>query len=296
MPAARTVLAKLGIGTADPVSIPLNFADFDPGIRKQLRDTNATRGTFDKDGNRIVEARHVVTPRLRTEPTRAELQALLAWGLYGTPTGGGTITYPLHNDVAERKLHFAPNAGEHWFIDRCAVDTITLSASQGEPLVVDMDLLGTTYDDTHDTFPVIALDLVTRPFSLAQLTWVIGGVTRKTSEFSMTVRHNLNRDRFFNSLTLTDLLQMNRQIVFAGNTPSGENPGFWDAGADGVTVSATFTNAAGDVLSIVAPDVRFEPVSPAFPQGGEGMVRMEGEAYRTSESTSPVTVTITPAA
>jgi hypothetical protein len=296
MPAARTTLAKLGFGAANanPVTQAMNFQDFDPGVRRQLRDTNGTRGTFDKDGNRIVEARRVVTPRFRSEPTRAELQYLLRWGLYGTPTGSGTVTYPLANDPWENALHFAPNLGEQWYLPRVAVDTFTLSGTQGEPLTVDCDCVGTTYDDTVVSFPVLTLDQTTRPFSLAQLAIQVGGVTRYGPEFSLTVRHNINRDRFFNSLTLTDLIQMNRQMVLAFSTPSGENPGFWASGVSGVTVLATFTNAAGDILSISAADVRFEPVSPTFPQGGEGMVRMEGELYRVA-SGSPITVTVTPA-
>lgn len=300
MPATAAVgpLARLGIGTADPVDTAMNYADFDPGVRRELRDLNGVRGTYNKDGNRVVEVRRLVNPRFRSEPTRSELQYLLAWGMYGTPTGTTTKTYPLADDPAERFVHFKPKNGEPFFLNKVMVDTLTLSGSAGEALTLDLDLVGVDYDDTRSDLPTLNYDLASRPFVFSGMVLTYGGVVRKTAEATLTVRHNLDRGRFFNSATLTNGVQQNRVITLAFNLPSGENPGIWTNGIAGVTAAMVWTNAAGDQFAISAPDVRFEPVSPSTPANAEGMLRLEGECYRTGQGggeVAPVTVTVTPA-
>lgn len=291
MPPAPTALAKLGIGAADPVTIPLNFRVFEPGITLELRDTNATRGVYEKDGNRVVQARAVVQPRFSAEPTTTELAAILAWGMYGTPTGSGTVSYPLGNTPAARFVNFFPNNGDPFFASNCGVDRMTIAGAQGEPIRCDLDLLGTTYDTAH-TFPALVYDQTTHPFVLAQLVLTLGGVSRQTREFQLDVEHNLDRNRFLNSLTLTALVPLRRVIRLTVDVPSGDNPGFWDDGLAAMTGSAVFTNAGGGVLTITFQDIRFQPVSPQFPQDGEGYIRLVGECYRGAAGASPLSVSL----
>src|SRR5436190_13786030 len=166
MAGAPTALAKLGIGSADPVDTAMNFASFDIGVTRELRDTNGTRGTFFPDGNRILENRRRVEPKFASEPTAPELAYLLEWIMSGTPTGSTTKTYPWSDTAAVRFLHFHPTAGEEWFLSGCAVDTATLRASSGEPLTVELDIVGQTHDATRTNFPALTYDLTLQPFIL----------------------------------------------------------------------------------------------------------------------------------
>lgn len=289
-------LAKLAIGPADPVTIAINYSDFDIGVRRELRDLNGVRGTYNKDGNRVVEVRRLVTPRLRAEPTRSELQTLMAWGMYGTPSGNN---YPLGDDPAAMYVHHKPKNGEQWFLSGVMVDTMTLTGTAGEALSVDLDLVGLDFSDSRSDFPSgLTYDIVTRPFVFSGLVLTYGGVVRKTSTAVLTVAHNLDRGRFFNSPTLTAGVQQNRVITLEYELPAGENPGIWANGVNGVTASMVWTNVAGDTLNLTAPDVRFEPVSPSTPATAEGMLRLRGECYRTGQGggeVPPISVTIVPA-
>src|SRR5438552_3582194 len=102
MPPSPTQLNRLALGTADPVTTPVNFRDFTTGIRHEFADTHGTTGEYDKDDNRLVLARRRVAPRLVTEPTPVELAFYLAWGLWGTPSGTPAVTYPIGDTAVER--------------------------------------------------------------------------------------------------------------------------------------------------------------------------------------------------
>lgn len=297
MGAAQTALAKLALGTADPVDTGIAFRDFDPGVSKEIRDTTGTRGSFFSDANRNIPTRVGCEPRLSCEPSVTELVYLMPWILGGAPTGTTTKTFPFSNTAALRNIHFKPNAGEEWFLSDVGVDTATFRASTGEPLELDLDCLGRVPDATRTDFPGgITYDLTTQPWIMSHLALTVGGVSRTCREFTWTVKNGLDRTRFLNSLTLTAVNKVSPDGVymFGIEVPSGDNGSqFWAAGVAGASLVATFTNYSNSVLTITAANVNFQPRSPNFPQGGEAFLRLEGKATRTSTS-DPVTVTITP--
>ena len=292
--AAETGLCKLGWGTSDPVDTPLNFLDFDIGVKKEFKDTNASKGTFNKDPNRVVVVKHIVKPKLSLEPTAAELGPLIAWAMNGTPTGSTTKTYPLGDTPAKNNIHFAPRvpAGEQWFLGGVAVQEMRLSCSIGEPLKAEFDFLGQTFDDTRSSYPSLTLDQTTRPFVLAELVASIGGSSRNVKDMMFSINNGLLEDRFFNSLTLTDAVKADQTLKMGFTVPSGANAGAWTLGTGNVSVTATFTNAGGSVLVISTSAFKPEPTSPTFAQKDEGLVRLEGELYRITTG-SPVTITLT---
>lgn len=288
---AITELAKLAVGLADPVDIALNFSAFSPGVNRTLHDANGMRGTFDKDGNRVVPANTVVRPTWAGEPTAQELLTLLHMAMYGTPTGTTTKTFPLANSPSEWFVHFSPNAGDTWFLSGVAVDSFSLSASQGEALVGSAEMLGKTVNTAHAAMPALSYDQTTRPFMLNNLALTVGGASKQVRGFTWRIMHNLDGERWLNSPTLTDHVQRSRQITCAIEVPSGDNSGLWDDGIVGATLVATFTGAGGSILVISFADLRFPGRSPEF-GGGEGYLTLDGEGYRVG-SGSPVTVTLT---
>lgn len=290
---APTALGKLGIGPADPVTVLVNAMDFDPGVSIDLRDTNATRGAYEKDGNRTVPTRTIVAPRLSTEPSALEMLTLLEWGMYGTPTGTTTKTFPLSVTPKEMYTFWSPNNGNLWFLSGVGVDTMTISATQGEPLRMEFELLGKTSTNTHAAFPALTPDQTYRPFTLSQLVITVGGITKNCREFSYRIAHNLDRNRFLNSDTLTDLVPLRRDITCTLDVPAGDNADLWNDGIAGAAVAATFTNASGSVFTLAFPDWRFQPRSPTSPQDGEGFLRLEGQLYRGPAQASPAVLTMT---
>lgn len=289
---AVTALAKLGFGFADPVDKGLNFSAFSPGVTQELRDANAMRGTFDKDSNRVVPSRKIVTPSFAGEPTAAELLYLLELAMYGTPTGTTTKAFPLANTPKESYWHFSPNNGDTWFLSGVACDSCTLQAAQGEPLTMSMDLVGKDFSLAHAAIPALTPDQTTRPFMLNGCVLQVGGVAKPIRGFTWRIMHNIDRGRFLNSLTLTDLIQSARQITCAVEIPSGDAAGLWDDGlaAAGTTLVATFTNAGGGILTISFGTLRFPARSPEFGPV-EGYQTIDGEGYRV-DANPPVSVTL----
>lgn len=291
MAAAITPLAKLAVAdSADLVTNPLrlDFIDFDPGVSRELRDMNGTRGKYDKDAARVRENRQVVAPRFRSEPTALELATLLPWALGGTPSG---TNYPFGNAAPTKHVRFDPSAGTKWQLAGVAVDAMTLRSSSGEPLTIDLDLVGQTYTNPSGAFPALALDLTTHPFIFSDcvLTW--GGTARQIRDLSLSVRNNIDRGRFLNSLTLTALNKLARQIVWSVELPSGDYDALWDSGIAGASLSAVFTNGTTS-LTLASGAVKFPGRNPQHPFQQEGMLRLEGEAFSADGSAAPLVVTL----
>lgn len=296
MAGSITALAKLGVGAADPVDTALNFAGFDPGVTRELRDTNGTRGTFFKDGNRMAENRVTVYPTFSAEPTSPEIHTLMAWILSGTPTGTTTKTYPFADTPTERFVHFKPNAGEEWFLTGCAVDTATLRATSGEPLSFDLNLVGRLYNDAHATLPALSYDVALKPFLLSMLVLQVGGVTKNCRSIAISFNFMIDKSRHLNSLNLTATQKLGTVVGVSIEVPSGDNAGLWDDGIAGASLSAVFTNpTTSKILSFTFPDVRFPAQSPNHPPNAEGFLTLNAEAMRVGQTATdyPVTVTLT---
>lgn len=297
MASSRSRLAKLGVGTADPVDTLLRFADFDPGIRRELRTIEGTYGNFYRDGNVVRESRVAITPTGTFEPTAAELAYLLAWGL-GAGSGSGTVTYVPQVNVEARNIYWKPEVGDQFFIPSVGLDKLTLSAAVGEPLTASCEFVAMTYDDTRDNFPAITPDVTTQPFMLADLTavggaWTFGGSTRQPNGFSLRIDNMIDRNRYFNSLYLTRVQKLDQQFGLTFDVASGDNISLWDNGIAGVAFTATFVNInTGADFVITAPAIKFPGQSPRHVRGGEGMVSVDGMLLRSGGTGHPLTCTL----
>lgn len=285
-------LARLGVGSADPVDKALNFSSFNPNVNVVLRDLNGMRGTYDKDANRTVPERNMIGPSWAGEPTAAELLFMLEWVMGGTPTGTTTKTFPQANAPKEWNIHYKPNAGLEWFLGGVAIDTWTMQAAQGEPLTASAEMVGKTYDASRSNMPTLSYDQTTRPFMLNGLVLTHGGSSVACRGFTWRVVKNIQRDRHLNSMNLTDLVSASRQYTLAVEVPSGDYAAKWDDGLpkDGVSAVAAFTNAGGGVLTLTFPLLRYPGRSPDN-SGAESFMTLDGEAYRVGAG-SPITVTL----
>lgn len=292
---AVTALSNLGIGSQGApttISQGLNHTEFFPGVRRNLKDTNGTRGTFWKDVNRYRENQQLVQPRIVTEPTAPEIATYLQWMQSGTPTGSDTITYPWSNGVQALNLLYVPQNGDVWQYTNVGVDTCRMSCSgQGEALEFDLQLLGMGWSNTG-SLPSLTYDQSLEPFILSDLVLTFAGTTRAIRNWSLELDCGLTKNRFLNSLTLTALVKYHAGYRISFEMPSGDNPGAWDAGIAGATINAVFTNSNdGAVLSISCTTAVFPGLSPTFTKDSEGYLRMEGEANRTG-SADPLVITL----
>lgn len=296
MSAAISSLGKLVIADDSGFStnaFRLDFFDFDHGVTLELKDMNGTRGALDRDDSRVRQNRTVVNPRVRCQPTAVELAAILKWATGGTPTGSGTLTYPLDNSAAARYLWYLPNAGTGWKLSSVAVDSLVIRGSSGEPLDVELELVGQTYSKTSTSYPSTALDISTQPFIFPDLGFTWGGVSTSVRELSIALHNNIDRGRFLNSLTLTALNKLHREIMWSVSFPAGDYDDNWDdALTAGVASVATFTGPGTQVFTVTSPKVRYVPRNPGIPFQSESFLSLDGAAYRPDLSTDPITMTL----
>jgi hypothetical protein len=292
MPAAITTLGKLIVADDNTFltnPLRLDFKDFSPGVRREILDMNGTRGKYDKDTERNRENRVRVNPRYSGEPTALDWAGILPWVLGAAPSG---TSYPLGDAARTKFVRFDPSQGKRWQLDDVAVDSATIRSGSGQGVSVELELIGKTYSNPVGAFPAGNLDVSTQPFIFSDcvLTW--NGVARQVKELSVRVANNIDRERFLNSLTLTALNKLHREITWSVQVPSGDYDDLWESGidADGASLSAVFTNGAVS-LSLVSTSVRLQPASPDHPFQAEGMLALEGEAYSLAGAT-PLAVTL----
>lgn len=295
MSAAITTLGKLVVADDSGFStnaFRLDFIDFDPGVTLELLDMNGTRGKFTRDDARVRHNRTTVFPRLRCQPTAVELSNILKWAMGGTPSGSPTVTYPLGDAAPERYVWYKPDQGTGWKLASVAVDAMTVSSSSGEPLSVDLELVGKDYTFTGASFPSTALDLTTRPYIFSDLALTTSASTRLVREMTFSLRNNIDRSRFLNSLTLTAINKLHREVAWAINVPAGDYDSDWNTAlTNGVAAVATWTGPGTQVLSMTSNAVRFVPRNAQVPFRMESFIRREGEAFSDDGTNESVVIT-----
>lgn len=288
--------AQLGIDTANPITQRFDFDMEELVCDEEFPDTNGLRGTRARSQERVRQGLRRVHGPIRLQPTTNELALLLPWILGGTPTGTGTITYPLADAIPSRYVTIDRSAvatyGKVFTYNGVVVDRATFHASQGEPLQVDLDLVG--IDETPanaGTFPALNLDTATPVLMFYDLSLSIASTTYQCRNFQLTVENDVDKDRFYNSLTLTGGFARDRHIRVSHELPYGDSTAAYNLGVGGVAVVATFTYGT-HVLTFTMSNVKYPRKSPRVAGREEVMLPLEGMAYKTGTSTLELVTTL----
>lgn len=279
----------IGIDTANPVTKRFDFQSENLILSEDFKDTNGLRGTRSRAGERIVAGIRHVAGQITLQPNSLELANLLQWIMGGTPTGTPAVTYPLA-DALQTRFVTVDRVAKVFTYNGCVVDKCHIKGSQGEPLVITLDVCG--LDETiaaAGSFPVIALDTTTQPFMFFELAITIGGVTYQAKDVDITIDNAIDKDRFFNSLTATALIAMDRHITVSFSLPYGDATTVYGLGAAGTAVVATFTNG-GAVLTLTMGRVAFPRHSPSVAGRQEVMLPFSGTAYKNGSTLELVTL------
>ncbi len=297
---------KLGIDTSWPVTKRYNFESATFALDEEFVDNNGIRGTVARSGELVSPGKRRCQGQIVIHPTALELAAILEWAMGGTPTGSGTVTYPLSETHAAdangifgrptRYIALDTVSKVHSF-DSVAVDKLTIRGSgDGEQkLEVILDLIG--IDETSPlgaagTFPSLNIDTTTYPFMFNQLVMVANGHTYVCKDYEGTWDFAIDKERFFNSITLTALCMTDRHVRVNFNIGWGDGFADYGLGVAGAAVTATFTYGGG-TLAIAYNNVKFPRKGPTFQgRGMEIMQRMEGISYKTGTSNLETVTTL----
>src|SRR5262245_9369250 len=143
MPAAIVALAKLGFGSASPVTKPLEFLS--ESLRKHgtILDTSGIRGTRSHGAERARVGPSKVSGSIRLHPMPLELNDLGQFILGGTPivgTPAGATTFPLGEALPAALFFTVDRVTKVFTYDLCKIVRARFAASEGQLLQLDLDL------------------------------------------------------------------------------------------------------------------------------------------------------------
>lgn len=286
MSAAIGTLGKFGIGASSPVTTWLDFQNETLKSRQEIFNGNGVRGTRSHTVERTRPSIERVGGTISLQPNAAELAAIMEWIMGGSPSG---TTYPLADTQPARDL-CVDRVTKVFTYTGCKVDKATFKAAQGQALSVDLDVVGLTETvGNAGTFPALSLDVATSVFMFSDCVITAGGTTLTPKDVTIEINHHIDRERFFNGLTMASVEALDRSIMFTCNLPYGDQSTLYNAGSAGVQVVATFTNGTVS-LAMTMVKVVYPKDAPNIQGRTEIMLPISGQAYKSGSTMELVTV------
>lgn len=280
----------------DVNSTPIEVVSATLAAEHTLIESQGIRGTRSRTKERVRRGLINIGGNIVLHPSPTELDALLPVILGGTETSD---SFPLAETVPEFDFMIDTGAKVYDFAD-LKVNRAVFRSSSGQPLEVELDLLGKTVTEGNSgTFPALTFDLdAMYVFSDSTFTYDTSsnGADYEIIDFELVV-DNLIEARFGNSTTATSIDATDRRVTLAITTP-------WTAtdGEGSNSTSLYFTTVAGNdgslnlangnqSLDFAFANMKLSPAMTPIVNGrGEITKAINWNIYK-SGSTSELTVT-----
>lgn len=285
------MLTQFGIGTSSPVDVRIQVASEGLVCTKELRDANELRGTLSSSIDRVVtDIRRVRTRApIRFSPNVYELGKILEWHFGGSPSGTGTVTYPL-SDTRTARYVTSDRVSKVFTYNGVKTTELKIIGTFGQPIMCELSAVG--IDETvgnSGTFPSLSLNTATPPWVYSQVGITSAGTTIYPKNFTLSVRYVVDEDRFFHSPTLVSAVDHDRIITFQTSIAYRETPTIYDSSnSGGVAVVITLTNGS-NVATFSMVKVAFPGDAPEISGREEIMLPIAGRAYKSGSTLELVT-------
>ncbi len=177
------------------------------GMKQQMLERNGIRGTrqhFDTD-KRLGPKR--IGGTIRTEPSYSELVALMTLAI---GSGGNCAdSIPSFNCVVNRYEQTYTYTG-------CKIGRATITGQQGGIISVSLDLVGQTEVANTGTVSTPNSGI---PFIMADLVLTLLNTGQETHSFTLVIDNHLDAERFLNSLTLSQVVELDRTVTLQSQHP-----------------------------------------------------------------------------
>lgn len=262
----------------------IDFQSLNLVCEEEFIDTTGLRGTRSRVGERVRAGVRRIHGPLRLQPSTLEWTYFLQAIMGGTPTGSGTVTYPLADTLPTQSVIVDDNMKVMTYTG-CAVDKATISAKQEQQIVeLQLDLVGQDESVANaGTFPAGSIDTTTYPLRFYDCAGAItiNSVVYNAKELTLTIDNAIDKDRFFNSQTLVTVQPTDRHIAFSALLPYGDASAPYNTiGVAGCAVTIVFTYGSA-VLTFSFNNVKFPRKSPHWAGREESFLTLEGQVYRT---------------
>lgn len=282
--------AQLGIDSANPVTQRFDFQTENLVADEDFVDCNGLRGTRSRDASRVRQGNYRVHGPIHLQPSAAELALLLPWILGTAGAGSPTATFALADALATRYVSIDRGLKVPTYAG-VAVDRCTIRGAQNRAIDVMLDCVGQTETlGNSGSFPSLSIETTTAPFMFTDLALSVGGSTYDIKDFELVIDNAIDKERFYNSQTLSAVLALDRHVTLKFDPPYGTASALYGLGTTGTHVVGTFTGPGTQVLVFDLVKVCFPRKSPSFVAGRqEEMLPMIGTAYKSSGTLELVT-------
>lgn len=250
-------------------------------------DANGMKGVRGRNIARIREGPKIIAGGFSLHPSTFDLSYLLP-KCYGAAASG--TNYPLGETLSsfyvQKKLGGTGNR-VHTYAG-CVVSSMRISSSFGQPIMIELDVIGLT-QTPGSTAPTVTLNTSTTVLQHSDMgTFTIGGVSYENYDYAITI-NNFVEARQVNSRTATALYATDRVVAVECTVPEGDLL-FATIGDNNLAVIATWTNSAQS-LTLNCGSVRFTNQTPTISDRGEIRYALAGQAFK-SGSTDEVVTTL----
>ena len=284
MTAAIGTLGQFGLDSSNPVTKRLDFMSENLVMREIPIDSNGVRGTRSPNVDRVRMGLRYVGGTINLQPNPVETGLLLEWIMGASPSGSGPVTYALADTLPSRYVT-VDRVAKVFTYAGCKVDKATFRCNQGQALEISLDVVGTTETvGNSGTFPSLSIDTSAGPWIFSDMAISLNSSTLTVRECEIVVDNVIDRERFFNSNTLTTVETLDRNVFFRTMVPYGDWTSLYGAsGAGGLDCVATFTNGVY-ILTMTFGKVVIPRTTPMIPGRREVMLPLEGKAYKTGST------------
>jgi hypothetical protein len=279
-PPSVGTLSKWGAG-ASSVDHAFEYTNFTIGKRQAILSTDGIRGTRAHPVERTRAGLYTVGGNVTFNPGSADLTFWLPYIL----GSGGAIA----ETVSAFKVGIDRISAMYTYAG-CKVDRATFSASMGDFLSLSLDIEGLTETAGSITgFSALVASLAV-PYVFMDGTLTIGGTTYQVKAATVSVDNHLKKDRYMNSISRTDLPELDRTVSLALTLPyTSDTLALYDTGAASAAVVLAFANGVTTITLTMAA-CSFPAQGIDTPGRDEILLPLTGRAYRTG-TTAEITQT-----
>lgn len=292
---AQSYASQFGLGTISgnaTATTAYTFRGTTLGLDEHFIDANGLRGAISHFIPRNLAGNRPCSGTVQMQPTAVEWSNLLQWML-GTANASNVYTITAARPTRSVVIDRVTNV---WTYATVGVEGFELSGAEDQALDLTLRMVG--LDETNppaapNTFPALTIDTTTFPFKFTDCVVNCNGTVYNPKEFRLTADFHVDKQRFFNSQTLTGIYPQDLTINFESSFAYAEASALYNVGRAGFSVLITAT-AGNASLTISLPNVAVPRKSPPVPFRREIMLPIIGQAFATNTSQLEMTATLIP--
>lgn len=285
---AQSYASQVGIGAADPVTVPLEFVSTSLSGTNELVKSSGIRGTRYRDKHRAKHTRERVSGNLILEPSITEIDALLLWVMGAEAAGVNSFT-----DALVKRFVTVDKVTKVFTYDECVPSRWQITGSAGQPTRWTIDIEGQSATEANSgTFPSLSIDTDSTFYMHDEITFTFNSITCTPASFTLSVDNVLDTERFFNSLTRNEIPAQDRLVTLSLELPYDTvHEPLFDLAAAGIAGSMALSDGSTS-YTIAFENLKCPDPPVEVPNRSEIMLNLEFEAFgSTADSDAEFTIT-----